>query len=36
MGIITLLHVIVSIDKEGEKACRGLMWLRIMANDELF
>jgi len=36
MGIVTLLHVILSIDKEGEKACTGLMWLRIMANDGLF
>jgi hypothetical protein len=36
MGIITLLHVIVSIDKEDEKAYTGLMWLRIMANDRLF
>jgi len=36
MGIITLLHAILNIDKEGEKACTRLMWLRIMANDGLF
>jgi hypothetical protein len=33
VGIITIFHAIPSIDKEGEKACTGLMWLRIMAND---
>jgi len=36
MGIITLLHVILSTDKESEKTCTGFMWFRIMANDGLF